>query len=116
MDISASSLTKRFDPITSGADKVNPQHQLSLRSNHDLSDKLEANFWLRYISDISYYNIPGYVTMDARMTYKPVKNLELFVVGQNLFSQNHREFVADFLPSSPAFIPRGIYGGAQWRF
>ncbi|MDV6342603.1 TonB-dependent receptor [Nitrosomonas sp. Is24] len=116
MDISASSLTKRFDPITSGADKVNPQHQLSLRSNYDLSDKLEANLWLRYISDISYYNIPGYVTMDAKMTYKPVKNLELFVVGQNLFSQNHREFVADFLPSSPAFIPRGIYGGAQWRF
>jgi len=116
MDISASSLTRKFDPITSGADKVNPQHQVSLRSNYDFSDKLEANLWLRYISDISYYNIPGYITMDAKITYKPVKNLELFVVGQNLFSQNHREFVADFLPSSPAFIPRGIYGGAQWRF
>lgn len=42
--------------------------------------------------------------------------MELFLVGQNLLSQNHREFVTDFIPSLPTHIPRGVYAGAEWRF
>ena len=53
--------------------------------------------------------------MDTKLVFKPAKNIELFVVGQNLFSQNHREFVADIAPSA-VFISRGVYAGAQWRF
>ena len=116
MQISASQLAKKVDPGTSAADKINPQHQFSIRSNYDLSEKLQFNLWLRYTSDISYYQIPGYVTMDTKLVFKPAKNIELFVVGQNLFSQNHREFVADIAPSAAAFISRGVYAGAQWRF
>lgn len=54
--------------------------------------------------------------MDTKLAFKPTKNLELFLVGQNLLSQNHREFVSDFIPSLATNIPRGIYAGAQWRF
>ncbi len=116
MQVSSSPLAKRVDPGTGAAEKLNPQHQFSLRSNYDLSEKMEINLWLRYTSEISYYRIPGYVTMDARLTYRPAKNVELFVVGQNLFSQHHREFVADIVPAAAAFISRGVYGGVQWRF
>jgi len=116
MHISSSQLSKRVDPNTGAADKLNPQHQFSLRSNYDISEKLELNLWLRYTSEISYYKIPGYVTMDTRLTFRPAKNIELFVVGQNLFSQHHREYVSDIVPSAAAFISRGIYAGAQWRF
>jgi len=116
MQISSNQLTRNFDPTTSGADKVTPQHQFSVRSNYDLSDKLAVNLWLRYTSNISYYHIPGFVTMDAKLAYRPTKNTELFVAGQNLFSQNHQELVPDFIPSAPVLIPRGVYAGAQWRF
>jgi len=116
MRISSNSLTKNFDPSVSGADKVTPQHQISLRSNYDLSDKLDVNLWLRYVSNIAYYNLPGYVTTDAKVSYRPAKNIELYVVGQNLFSPNHQELVSDFIPSIPAVISRGVYGGIQARF
>lgn len=116
MQVSSSPLARKVDPGTAAADKINPQHQFSLRSNYDLSEKMEINLWLRYTSEISYYRIPGYVTMDTRLTYRPAKNIELFVVGQNLFSQQHREFVADIVPAAVAFISRGVYGGVQWRF
>lgn len=116
MQVSSSPLARKVDPGTAAAEKLNPQHQFSLRSNYDLSEKMEVNLWLRYTSEISYYRIPGYVTMDARLTYRPAKNVELFVVGQNLFSQHHREFVADIVPAAAAFISRGVYGGVQWRF
>ena len=38
------------------------------------------------------------------------------VVGQNLFSHQHREFIADTLSTMPAMVPRGVYAGAQLRF
>ena len=116
IDFSSNSVFSKTDPTGGGASKANPQHLLSVRSNYDFSDRLQLNLWLRYTSAISLYNIPSYVTMDAKLAYRPTKNTELFVVGQNLFSQNHREYASDFLPTVPVFIPRGIYAGAQWRF
>ncbi|WP_240143521.1 TonB-dependent receptor [Nitrosomonas sp. JL21] len=103
-------------PQFANASKITPQHQISMRSNYDLSERLQFNLWLRYVSSVDLYRIPGYVTMDAKLIFKPTKNTELFLVGQNLFSQNHHEFVSDFIPTVQAYIPRGIYAGAQWRF
>lgn len=116
MHIDSSSPFRQIDPTTGSADKVSPQHQVSFRSNFDLSEKMQFNLWLRYVSSVDLYRIPGYVTMDTKVMYTPIKNLELFIVGQNLFSQNHMEFVSDFIPSLATTIPRGVYAGAQWRF
>lgn len=116
MHISSNEQFRKFDPATGGADKVSPQHQFSLRSNYDVSEKLQLNLWLRYTSKIAFYNISDYVTMDAKLAYKPVKNVELFLVGQNLFSESHREFVSEIIPSTPALIARGIFLGARWNF
>ncbi len=116
MHITSNTLLQRSDPTTGGADKISPQHRLSLRSNYDFSEKLQLNLWLRYVDAIPFYNISDYVTMDAKLLYKPLKNTEIFIVGQNLFSQNHREFVADTIPTIAAMIPRGVYAGVQWRF
>ncbi|MBK7365654.1 MAG: TonB-dependent receptor [Nitrosomonas sp.] len=116
MNISSNEVLKTLDPTTGGAAKVNPQHQISVRSNYDISDRLQFNLWLRYTSAIGFYSIPGFVTMDTKLVFKPVKNVELFLVGQNLFSEYHKEFASDNVPSIPALIPRGVYVGAQWRF
>ena len=116
MHISSNKLLGQLDPTTGGADKISPQHRLSLRSNYDISDRLEINLWVRYNSKIAFYDIPDYVTMDAKLVFRPFKNVELFLVGQNLLSQNHREFVSDTISSIPGRIPRGIYVGAQWHF
>ncbi len=113
---STDELSKQFDATTGGADKANPHHQLSLRSNYDISNKLQLNLWLRYVSGIAFYDIPGYVTMDTKLAWKPMPNFEYFIVGQNLFAQNHREFASDFIPTTPVRIPRGIYAGAVWQF
>nr|WP_297324778.1 TonB-dependent receptor [Nitrosomonas sp.] len=112
----SSELFKSVDPIVGSASKANPQHQLSFRSHYDITEKLELNLWLRYTSNISFYDIPSYVAMDAKLIWKPVRNVELFAVGQNLLSGSHREFESSGLSSVPTLIPRGVYVGAQWRF
>ena len=82
----------------------------------DFSEKLQLNLWLRYVSGLSFFNIPGYVTMDAKLAWKPIKNTEFFVVGQNLFSQYHRESQSDFIPSLATYVQRGVYAGVEWRY
>lgn len=116
MHINSNPNFRTIDPTTGGADKVSPQHQISLRSHFDLTERMQFNLWLRYVSNVDFYQIPGYVTMDSKIAYKPIRNLEVFLVGQNLFSENHRELVSDFIPSLPLYIPRGIYVGGEWRF
>ncbi|WP_292916114.1 TonB-dependent receptor plug domain-containing protein [Nitrosomonas sp.] len=116
IDFSSDNPLTNSNPTTGGSKKANPQHQLSVRSNYDFSDKLQLNLWLRYTSEIAFYRIPSYVTMDAKLAYRPVKNTELFIVGQNLFRQHHQELTSDFIPLVPASIPRGVFAGVQWRF
>jgi len=111
---SANELSKQFDATTGGAPKANPHHQISLRSNYDLSEKLELNYWLRYVSALPFYNIKDYVTMDAKLAWRPKKDVELSIAGQNLFSKSHREYQSDFIPTQPSRIPRGIYVSVRW--
>ncbi len=95
----------------------NPQHQFSLRSEVDLPYALEFDSALYYVDNLSSQGMPSYVRVDARLGWKPLKNLELALVGQNLFDGSHSEFGGIFvLPSLPSQVERSIYGKVTWRY
>jgi len=60
--------------------------------------------------------IPAYVTLDARLAWRPIRNLELSVVGQNLLDSKHPEFQQEILPALRAQIPRSVYVQFDWQF
>jgi iron complex outermembrane recepter protein len=93
-----------------------PRHQFSLRSGLDLPHNWEFDLWFRYVDSLVTGNVPSYTTLDARLGWKPVRNLEISIVGQNLLDDRHFEFVPDFLWSIPTEVPRGVYGKITWRF
>ena len=116
--------SKTGDPISvSNANKMNasdPQHQLSLRSSLSLSDKHRFDLWLRYVSELGARNsriaIPAYTTLDLRYAWRPTRDLEVSVVGQNLLDHSHPEFVPSLLPSQQLELQRGMYVKAKWQF
>lgn len=74
-----------------------PQNQFSLRSSFDISSNLELDFWFRYVTQLADVNekpVPGYSSLNVRLAYRPVRNLELSVVGDNLI-EPHIEFNPD---------------------
>jgi len=96
-----------------------PRHQLTLRSGFDLTKQLELDLWLRAVSRVRYIDrstIPGYVTMDVRVAWKPTKHLELALVGQNLLQDQHPEYIPEFINTTPTEVPRGVYGKATLSF
>jgi len=90
-----------------------PDHQISFRSSMDLPGHLELDAGLRYVDTLPAPSVPSYFGLDLRLGWKPIKNLELAVVGQNLLDNRHPEFGA------PAFrqeIERSVYGKISWSF
>ncbi len=98
------------------------QNQISLFSSWNLRDDLELDIWWRYVDKASTPTIStgrleldSYSTVDLRLGWRPRKDLELSLVGANLFGGNHLEFVQEAL-AFPVEIERSIYGQVKWSF
>jgi iron complex outermembrane recepter protein len=89
-----------------------PQHQFFVRSWLDLPAGLEFDTTLRYVDALPTGNVRSYVALDVRLGWRPTKDLELAVVGQNLFDNRHLEFSSTLRTE----IQRGIYGKVTWRY
>ena len=108
------------DEINKGnAEGDTPQHQVSLRSGFDLIRQMTLDFWVRgsdRLASIDGTAIPGYVTMDIRLAWKPVKNIEVSLVGQNLLHNHHPEFIPEYINTQPSEVVRSGYGKVTWKF
>ena len=100
-----------------------PQHQVSLRSAINLKRDLDLDIWLRYVDEAkaigggtgSSFDINDFFTLDVRMAWRPYKDVEISVVGQNLLDDKHPEYVQESF-TSPTEIERSIYAKITWRF
>lgn len=90
-------------------DGSSPNNQFSMCSYMDITKQLELDLWFRYVDSLSENDVDSYVTLDARLSWKPLENLELSVVGQDILEERHQEF-------SSFEIKREIYFKADWRF
>ena len=107
------------DVNRSNAAAGSPRHQGSIRSGFDLGKQVELDLWLRAIDQVKYIdgvNIPGYVTMDVRLAWKPTKTIELSLVGQNLLQKRHPEYIPEFINTTASEAPRSVYGKVTWKF
>jgi iron complex outermembrane receptor protein len=100
---------------------ISPQQRMNLRSAVNLRADLDFDIWFRYVGNNvaatvagnSY--IPDYVTMDARLAWRPDPDLEISLVGQNLLANSHLEYQQENL-ILPTLIDRGMYGKISWNF
>lgn len=82
------------DGLNGGVDAEgnDPDYSWHLRSMHNLSEQWELDAMLRGIAALHTPAVPAYVAVDLRIGWKPRRDLELSLVGQNLFDSAHAEF------------------------
>ncbi len=90
-----------------------PTHQVVLRSSYDFNRRVSLDAQLRYVDNA--LAVPAYVTADIRLSYHPTANLELSLVGQNLFEGHHPEQSSE-IGAPTVEVPRGFFGRITWRF
>jgi len=99
---------------------ADPRHQISLRSSMNLPQNMELDANLRWVDTLHNNNaaitgtVPSYTELNVRLGWRPVKNLELSLTGQNLLHDQHPEF--GFPTPVRVEIERSIYGKVQWKF
>ncbi|WP_052469926.1 TonB-dependent receptor plug domain-containing protein [Thiolapillus brandeum] len=98
-----------------------PEHQASLRSLMDISNDLSLDLWIYYSGYIdrpAYLqetSVPGYTSMNIRFAWHPNEDLELSLVGRNLFDKRHLEFVGESY-LMPTEIDRSFRAQVIWHF
>jgi len=98
-----------------------PHQNVSLRSNIDLSDKVEMNLWMKYTDEfesrINSNNIKtsDYTTLDIRLAWQATKNMNISLVGQNLLESKHLEYIESGSVKATE-IERGVYLKLLWNY
>jgi iron complex outermembrane receptor protein len=98
----------------------NPINQLYLQSSWDLGRNLEFDLIGRYVDTLLVFPdpVPNYFVMDTRLAWHARKNLELSVVGRNLFNGTFYEYNSSVseLGLVGTKIGPEVYGQVTWRY
>jgi iron complex outermembrane receptor protein len=90
-----------------------PKRQYTLRSSLDLPASTQLDVGIRHVAALPNPGVPAYTAVDIRWAWRLPHELELAVVGQNLFKRSHAEFGTAAARSEMA---RGGYVGLKWNF
>ena len=89
-----------------------PKHEVTVQSAFDLSKKFSLDLTYRYVAALPGQLVPAYSTGDARFAWRINRELELSLVGQNLFQPFHFEDGGD--PGPLVGIKRSGYVKLTW--
>ncbi len=93
-----------------------PQQQFNLHSALDLPHDIRLDTMLRYVGRLASHPVPDYVELDVNLAWKPVAWAELSVVGRNLLSDDHPEFIDQALATLPVRVQRSVFGQLRLEF
>jgi iron complex outermembrane recepter protein len=82
----------------------------------NLGSQVELDLWLRYVDQLKGSHIDDYVTLDARLGYRPAPGFQLELVGRNLVEPSHPEFSPEIIAASPSEVERSVYGRITLSF
>jgi iron complex outermembrane receptor protein len=93
-------------------DTLDPTDEFSLRTSFDLPNNIDIDLGGRYVDKVAGAN--GYFAADVRVAWRPTKNWEVSVVGQNLLSAGHLENPNFF--GNTTYVGPEVYGKVVFKF
>ncbi len=90
-----------------------PAYRWLLRSSLDLPGSTELDIRIRRVAALPNPSVPAYTAADIRIAWRLQRELELSLVGQNLFDSSHVEFGNAATASEMA---RGGYVKLKWFY
>ncbi|MHC4493402.1 MAG: TonB-dependent receptor plug domain-containing protein [Planctomycetota bacterium] len=115
-------ITMELDPDKSSESEFaeeqeddSPTHQVQLLSYMDLPCDLQLDAAFYYVDNVKGQDVPSYTRFDFKLGWEPPReDLELFVVLQNAFDDQHAEWNTDQAIVATR-IPRSVFAGVTFR-
>jgi iron complex outermembrane recepter protein len=99
-----------------GSEGNAPRGRAYARISYDLSDAILVDVMGRFVSHNYSDDINSYVEADARIAWRPTKDLEIALVGQNLLHARHFESGDSGLNEEATRARRGVYASLTLKF
>jgi iron complex outermembrane receptor protein len=100
--------------VNNGKGEANdPECSFIIHSAMDLPWKLQFDSFLRYVDDLPNPHTPSYLTADLRLGWVPRKNVEIAVIGRNLFDNAHPEFR---MATMSREVERSVFATFKWSY
>ncbi len=125
MDLATADATNDTEAVPNFIEKASPQHQISLRSSVALVENWQVNFWLRYVDEITARNrvnfvasdipVDDYFVFDLNLIWKATEQLEVMLVGQNLFSDGQLQYISEYTTPATEIEP-SVYAKLTYHF
>lgn len=80
-----------LDEAGPGSARKDPSHTAQMRSSFAIAADKDLDIMLRKVGALANPEVPGYTALDARLAWRPRRNLELSLIGQNL-NGSHGEY------------------------
>ncbi|MDB6038195.1 MAG: ligand-gated TonB-dependent outer rane channel [Verrucomicrobiales bacterium] len=105
-----------LDPFNlEGAEQDSPVNQVGVRSYMDLPQHLEFDAGIRYVDSLDNRGVPSYVVGDVRLGWRPNKNWEFSITGQNL-AGTHKEFAPSYIQTQTTKVETSVFAKVTYRF
>lgn len=96
---------------------ADPNHQVGVRSLLNLTRTVTLDAAARYVSEIDSNDTDAYAELGIRLAWRPVPNLELAILGQNLLQSERLEFKGDELAGTISTkAERSVFGSLTLKF
>jgi iron complex outermembrane receptor protein len=101
------------DPVGAANPQLanDPGHQWMLRSSLTLRNRHDVDAVVRHIGNLKNTVVPAYTAVDVRYGFRVRPDLELSLLGQNVFDAAHPEFGA---AANRSEFERGFFVQARW--
>jgi iron complex outermembrane receptor protein len=106
-DISATGSVRTYEGST-------PRHVFEIHSAVNLPKRFEFDQVLRYASALPAQDVKSYGTGDVRLGWNPNSNIQISLVGRNLFQPEHREWGTGDPKQTPLGVRRSAYIKIGW--
>jgi len=98
------------------AEGSSPDHSAQLRSHFVLVHGLSWDASAYFVGRLTDPSEPSYTRLDTQLSWSFGEGTSLSIVGQNLASNLHEEFVDSTGSARTTLVKRSTYAKFTWRF
>ncbi len=74
---------------------LDPLHQASIQHDWTVTERWHLNTFIRYVDKAPYFSgwdsVDAYTTVDVKVNYAVLPELDVFIIGKNMFDSGHVE-------------------------
>ncbi len=93
-----------------------PSQQAQLRSHVELSKHWQWNASAYFVGRLVAPAVPSYTRLDTNVIWQPRKEFSISLVGQNLVSDHHLEYLGPDQTEQSSLTKRSAYAKITWQF